>query len=937
MENDSMNIEQQVITLIRQLMQETGNSFVQRTMSLATSLETLGIDSLGKAELLVRIEKHFNVQLEDTVLVTAESIGDVVKAIVKGNLPNTGAVISSFKPNSINKYIEWNNATTLIEVLLIYAKQAPDQAHVYFQNEKGSEVVLTYGKLLEQSLKVTAGLKKLDLQEGDTVAIMQPTSLNFFYAFFGVLLCGGIPVPIYPPSRPHQIEEYIQHEAKILNNANIQVLITFQEAKILSNVIQDLIPSMKTIVTVDALLKNEESPLAYAAEKNTPALIQYTSGSTSAPKGVLLTHGNLLANIRAYGTAIKITTNDVAVSWLPLYHDLGLIGMWLGSLCYGIPLVLLSPLAFLNHPEKWLWAIHHYKGTISAGPNFSYELCVRKIEPASIEKLDLSSWRLAINGAEAVLPSTLKKFTAKFLPFGFKPETFIPVYGLAESCVGVTASSPESLPVIDRIDRKEFEEKKYASPIITTNEKNILEFVSCGKAIPDHKVRIVDEANVELADRHVGQLQFQGPSSLKCYYNNPEATQAIYQDGWCNSGDLAYKVNEEVYIAGRKKDLIIKAGRNFYPVQIEELVGGITEIRKGSVVAFSVEDSEHGTEKLIVIAETRSKKISNRDEVLSKVSQIILTSLDITPDDVVLVAPQTIPKTSSGKLQRAACKEAYLNGKLFKSKTPVWLQQIKIFSRWMTHKIKNVFIASFNLVYTFYCLLLFLIVLFPAWLTSFVLPQKIIGRAFKFWAKLIIAMSFCPITIKGKKNLKYSSPLVYVSNHTSYLDTLLLVSLLPSNTRFISKKELLKVPILNTILLKLKYIVIDRLDFSSSVKETKKMVNVLNAGNPLFIFPEGTFTSSSGLRPFKLGAFKIATEAKAAICPISIKGARQVFCRKSWLIRPRRMSVTITKPISSLQDNWEAITHFKNIAREEIAKYCGESTLDWISAGPANI
>ena len=242
---------------------------------------------------------------------------------------------------------------TLLEVLHLYAEHSADKAHIYFQDEEGKEEVLTYSQLLENSLCVAQGLHARGLREGETVAIMQPTNLGFFYTFFGTLLAGGIPVPIYPPFRMHMLEAYAKTEAHILRNAEVRILVTFDQAEKLSHLLQAFVPSLKHVTTVQELIKSPAFKQPFKAKSDDFAFIQYTSGSTSDPKGVLLSHYNLLANIRAYGKAIQVSPNDVAVSWLPLYHDMGLIGMWLGSLYFGIPLILLTPFSFLNHPERW--------------------------------------------------------------------------------------------------------------------------------------------------------------------------------------------------------------------------------------------------------------------------------------------------------------------------------------------------------------------------------------------------------------------------------------------------------------------------------------------------------------------------------------------------------------------------------------------------------
>src|SRR3990167_9857532 len=391
----SINIEKELIAITQQLLSESGQPY-HRDIKLDTSLSRhLGVDSLAKAELFQRIEKKLDVVIPDHVLAEADTLNDVVK-----HLQQTSSVKMTYQQARVSSHgerphVKLEQFQSLIDVVLTYGQKFPNKTHVYFQNENRQEEIITYEQLLSSSLRLAQGLIERGLGKGETVAIMLPPQAGFFYSFFGVLLAGGIPVPIYPPFRAHMLEAYIKTEARILCNAEVRILITFTQAEKLSHLLQAFIPSLKEVTTVDTLLPSSPLDSPYQATSDSFAFIQYTSGSTSDPKGVLLTHANLLANIRAYGRTIKVTPEDVSVSWLPLYHDMGLIGLWLGSLYHGIPLVLMTPFTFLNHPERWLWAIHYHRGTLSGAPNFAYELCTRKIDPAMIEGLDLSSWRVA--------------------------------------------------------------------------------------------------------------------------------------------------------------------------------------------------------------------------------------------------------------------------------------------------------------------------------------------------------------------------------------------------------------------------------------------------------------------------------------------------------------------------------------------------------------
>jgi acyl-CoA synthetase (AMP-forming)/AMP-acid ligase II len=393
------------------------------------------------------------------------------------------------------------------------------------------------------------------------------------------------------------------------------------------------------------------------------ALLQYTSGSTGAPKGVVLTHANLLANIRAMASATAASTDDVFVSWLPLYHDMGLIGAWLGSLCVGFPLLVMSPLSFLARPVRWLRAISDHAATLSAAPNFGFELCVRRIAAADLAGVDLSSWRIAFNGAEPVSPSTLERFVARFEPYGLRPGALAPVYGLAEAGVGLTFPPPGREPVVDRIDRRALTHAGAAVPA-SPDDATAQRVVACGRALPGYEVRIVDTLGHLVGDRHEGRVEFRGPSATAGYYRDPEATRRLFDGGWLDTGDLGYTAGGDVYVTGRVKDIIIRAGRNLHPDELEEVVGAVPGVRTGCVAAFASADPEAGTERLVVAAETHLTDASARDALHAAIVDAAVDVLGTPPDEVVLLAPRTLPKTSSGKIRRAASRDRYERGEL---------------------------------------------------------------------------------------------------------------------------------------------------------------------------------------------------------------------------------------------------------------------------------
>lgn len=924
--------EQKILEVVRAFLIESKLERAHHALTVNALLERdLGIGSLEKAELFYRLEKTFNVRLSEKTLIEAKSIGDLIQAISIAQPPQQ--ILSYEKmPTLAAVDIDLSDAETLIDVLVKYAQATPNRTHIYLMNENSQEKIITYGQLFEKSKAVALGLMQHGLKPNETVAIMLPTCEEFFYVFFGILLVGCIPVPIYPPFRLDRIEEYAKRETSVLSNAEVRLLITFQKAEGLSKLLHPFIPSLLAVVTTDSLLNFSGEFVAPVLEGENPALIQYTSGSTGVPKGVLLTHQNLLANIRATNKAGELKPDDVGVSWLPLYHDMGLIGAWLGSFYRGTPVTIMSPITFLSHPEQWLWAIHYHRATLSAGPNFAYELCVRKIDEKNIEGLDLSSWRIAFNGAEAISPKTIASFTKKFEPFGFKPETFFPVYGLAESTVALTFPPLNRKPRIDRVKRNALEEKQQALPADATTI-DYLEFVSCGFALPEHEIRIVDENDNVMPERRVGSLQFSGPSAMPGYYRNPDATKAIYHQGWWDSGDFAYIADGEVFITGRKKDVIIKGGRNLYPDAVEMITGQVPGVRKGCVVAFGVNDIKLGTEKFIIVAEVQTKSAEELADINAQIIEKISDSMGLPPDEVVLVPPKTIPKTSSGKLQRSACKQMYVQNKLVKRRLPLWLQLSKIFFTGLSKKIIRHSDAIIKFFYGVYVGVLLLLSIPFIWVTALLASRTFTAKTLKIWAKLLFKLTGCSLTVVGENNLSKNEAMIIVANHASYIDALVFLALLPENVVLLGKKELLKVPLVGTIFKKLDYLTVDRAGFLQNVTDVHHIHLTLQQGRSIAMFPEGTFTYATGLRPFKPGAFKIAVDLQKPVCPMAIQGTRNILRDGSWLPRPGSIHVTIGEAIMPRENGWHEVIRLRTETRNYIAQYCGEQIIDLVMAG----
>ena len=675
-------VQASVLDGVQGLLRELGSARAAERATLESSLERdLGLGSLERVELLVRLERALDVRLPENAAQAAETPGDWARIAMSASSEPTARARWPIRQPSREAYEPPAEAASFAEVLRTQVERDPARVHIHLLDQDSGRDI-SHGQLYEGASRVAAGLVASGLRPGETVAVMLPTCVEFFDSFLGIMLAGGIAVPVYPPTRPNQIEAYIRRQALILRNAGVRFLISFDRIRAVANVLDGQLPALREVVSAsDLALRGKDLP---APAKTPPStfFIQYTSGSTGDPKGVTLTHSNVLANIRGIGFAVEANPSDTVVSWLPLYHDMGLIGSWLFSLYYGLPITVLSPIDFLVRPERWLWALSDSGGTLCPAPNFAFELCLRKISDEAMEGVDLSPWRVAINAGEPVLPATLRRFADRFERWGFDSRSFMPFYGLAESSVALTYPPFWRGPVVDRIDRSEFEAQGRATACADTTKgsREVLQFVGNGKPLPGHEIRIVGDKGEIVPDRNRGTIHFRGPSRTNGYFRNPEATaEVLDSDGWLDSGDLGYVADGELYVTGRLKDCIIKGGRNIIPQDVEMTAWEVEGVRKGCVAAFGCMDPDLGTELLVLVVETRVTDEAERKRIQAQVTKTVADKLGIPPDDVALAHPGFVPKTSSGKIQRLATRKLYLDGEVtLRPRTSVWTQMAKV-------------------------------------------------------------------------------------------------------------------------------------------------------------------------------------------------------------------------------------------------------------------
>ncbi len=886
----------------------------------------LGFDSLGRAELLLRVDREFRVHLPESLIAEAETPADLLQALLDtaqeeiDSLPQV-----AFEAVEASDMELPSTANTLSEVMQAHVEHHGERKHLCLWQTTDSADCLSYAELHQAACKVAAGLLQSGLESGQRVAIMLPTEADFFKAFLGVVYAGGVAVPIYPPIRRSQVEEHLRRQAGILRNAQATMLITAREIRHVATLLYGLSRYLRQVSTVDELSAgNSVSPLQL--EATDPVLIQYTSGSTGNPKGVVLTHANLLANIRAMGQMLRVSSSDVFVSWLPLYHDMGLIGAWFGSMYFAVPVLIMSPLTFLADPSRWLWAIHHYRATLTAAPNFAYELCLKNIRDEDIQGLDLSSLRMMLNGAEPVSPNTISRFGERFQPFGLATSAIMPVYGLAENSVGLAFPPRPRAPIIDHIDRDQLAQNGRAVPVDAAHP-NRLEFVACGQPLLGHEVKILDDSGRELPDRYQGRLVFKGPSATAGYFRNPQKTRELIDGEWLDSGDLAYIVDGDIYITGRIKDIIIRAGRNIYPHELEELIGGIDGVRKGCVAVFPSSDQRTGSERLIVLAETRLTEQQQLDQLKQRIIDESSALLDMPPDDVVLAPPRSVPKTSSGKIRRSSARVIYETGVIGQRGRALWWQLTRLGVLGLRqHAMRGLRIVA-NHLYALYWWLLLLLLSIPTWLTVMLLPghglrQALIHRA----ARLFLKLAGHRLTVEQETEIAQQGVML-VANHASYLDGLVLSAAVPGQLSFVAKHELKHQWIAGLFLKRIGTIFVRRWDTSGSIKDTADILQAAEKGERIISFPEGTLTRMPGLLGFHLGAFTVAAQLAIPLQTLTIRGTRSILRCGQWFPHRGNITIHIGKVLIADGEDFDAALRLRDLARGEILQHCHEPDL----------
>jgi len=549
--------------------------------------------------------------------------------------------------------------TTLTELLERAARH--DDVGLRFVDATEAAAWRPWPEVHRRALATCGRLQARGVVPGDRVALVFPTSIEFFDAFFGVLLAGAVPVPLYPPVRLGRLAEYAARTTRMLELVRARLVLSDRRVRRLLG--QAVAPARPPLgcATLDELPEGAADPAAVAADDL--ALVQFSSGTTVDPRPVALSHRAVVAQtvrLNGFWPQPEDRPVDSGVSWLPLYHDMGLIGCVFPALAHPGTLTLIPPELFVARPAVWLRTISRYRATISPAPNFAYGLCVDKVRDDQLEDVDLSCWRVALNGAEPVAPRVLRTFGERFSRWGFRPEAMTPVYGLSEAALAVTFSDLGSV-----FETRRFDRDRPARAGQAVEDADGVEMVSMGKPLPDFELRVVGEDGRQVEHGTVGRIHVRGPSLMAGYLDQPEATAAALRNGWLDTGDLGFVHHGSLFLTGRAKDVLILRGRNHSPHEVEDAVASVDGVRAGCAVAVSWLPEDDVGERLLLLVEAR-RDVPEGDftRMAADCAAAVRASAGLDPDRVEVLEPGTLPRTSSGKLRRSEAPRRWLEGEL---------------------------------------------------------------------------------------------------------------------------------------------------------------------------------------------------------------------------------------------------------------------------------
>ncbi|MBC8336227.1 MAG: AMP-binding protein [Anaerolineales bacterium] len=552
--------------------------------------------------------------------------------------------------------------TTLSDILIKSRQDIPDQVAIYLQHAGHEDFSITYEGLFRNAAGYSRVFESQGIQPGEVVVLILQHGKELIFSFFGAILHGAVPSIMPFLTEKLSPERYRADMAALIGVTRPAGIVTYPEFEEEVRAALEEGDSVRRVILAEEIdpvdIGDANMLSGLRREEDDIVLLQHSSGTTGLQKGVALSHQAIVNQLDAYGQALHLSKDDVLVSWLPLYHDMGLIAGFLLPVLNRIPLVLLSPFDWVRAPYRLMQSVSQYRGTLSWMPNFAYNFCAQRVRERDMEDVDLSSWRMIVNCSEPVRWESHEAFYEKFKKYGLEKSALHTSYAMAENVFGVTQSDPRGAPVVEIIDREAFLGDQVARH--ADDELTGLKLMSSGRVISNTNIRVVDEARQDLPDGNIGEIILKSDCMLSGYYNRPGITEKAFSDDWYLTGDYGYLSNGELFVTGRKKDMLIVGGKNVYPQDIEEIAYEVDGVHKGRAVVFGIFDERSGTEDVVLVAEADLKDDAERQKISDALRQHVTKNAAIALRYVRVVGPKWILKSSSGKTARLANKEKYL-------------------------------------------------------------------------------------------------------------------------------------------------------------------------------------------------------------------------------------------------------------------------------------
>lgn len=932
MQPDADQLQRHLLHVIRLLLREIGAH--PRTLNAiqlhAILLDDLGLGSLERITLLQRLEERFGVMLTVDAVMLADTVQDIYQLLesackAQSVAQQTPLPDLSQMPQHPSQPLD--ACHDIIAILRQHAEDEPQRLHACLLQDSGKSIELTYADLWQRVQHVAAQLLAHNIPAESVVAIALMSAEAFMVSYLAVICAGLQPLVMRMPVNVHGLRRlYWKIRLPLLQRHAVTVLLSEDRQ-------QQLLAESINLTSGHAI-----SHLNYTDLSQMPAISNVTFPEVNLQHSIYrrlswdaeklwrhnISHGQWLQQLREDAGAMQLKPTDVVLSWLPLVEPIGLLTSWLGSLCHGLPFIWMPPQEFLAHPQRWLWAIHQYRASVSFAPDTAYALCLRHIKPADCVGLDLSCWRLALNLGTVHSIEVRQRFIERFKAYQFSVDALQQAYVPAGASMLLTLSQVSNPPQLERISAAELRNQDVAQ-LLSVDHIHDSVLLAAGSAIAGDTLRVVNAEGELLAQRQIGFIQYQ---------RTLDGSTPV----WQQTADLGYLVQDTLYIVVADPTQVDIYGNYMSQHAIQFLTQTIPGLRQAKVLSFCVEDPYTSRNKWILILEAaHAKRRFFERRARSLLLHRMAQCFGVLPDHVLFYPKDGLQQFAGQSCAPIQVAQAYYQqGKLLPGYAGGYRRRLWQKLKTNLGRCMYPLVIAAKAIYSLYFLICCVVLLIPTRLVVKLLPRNAGRRVFKVFCQVLWKVVGCPIRCEGFQHLPASTPVIFAVNHASYLDVLALFAVLPTHASFVGKRALDGMPLLGGLFKNLGLLFVDPNNFQRAEHNLQQMVESLKQQS-LVVFPEGTFTPATGLRPFKLGAFIAAAKAQVPICPVSCRGLRTILRDCDVLLRPAVIYIKAKPLLKPRGSDMQAIVDLRDRVRAAIAEDCGEPVLELIAAGPPSV